>query len=284
MTCTNQGNPGYDVLVNQKLGLSATADRTLLHGVGCAGGLSVMRAAANMALAATARGRPARVLAYACELCTPNVRSELAAAEKSLPEDVCVAAALFSDAAAAFVLVNNLGRGLCKAHFELLTFENAVLPGTLEHMSFLAAPSGKSQYWAFGIDSFLDDCSTGFRTILSRAIPSFAVKAVEVMFNCLVPEYSAWFGKTLLEPCDFDWALHPGGEAIIDGVQQIMSLTNEQLRASREIYRSRGNSSSPTVLIVLDMLRKMERSAPHLVAASFGPGLSIEMAMLKRCS
>lgn len=143
VTCTNQGNPGYDLLVNQKMGLSANVDRSLLHGVGCAGGLSIMRAAAQMALAATARGRPARVLAFACELCTPNARSELAAAEKSLPEDVCVAAALFSDAAAAFVLVNELGRGHCKAQFELLAFDSAVMPDTLQHMSFLAVPPGK---------------------------------------------------------------------------------------------------------------------------------------------
>lgn len=102
-----------------------------------------MRAAAQMALAATARRRPARVLAFACELCTPNVRSELAAAEKSLPADVCVAATLFSDAAAAFILVNDLGLGHCEAQFEVMAFDNAVLPDTIQQMSFLATPSGR---------------------------------------------------------------------------------------------------------------------------------------------
>ncbi|KAM0719431.1 hypothetical protein Q7P37_005336 [Cladosporium fusiforme] len=264
VTCTSQGNPGYDLLVNQQLGLSVNVDRSLLHGVGCAGGLSIMRAAAQMALAATARRRPARVLAYACELCTPNVRSELAAAEKSLPEDVCVAAALFSDAAAAFVLVNDLGRGQRKAQYELLAFDNAVLPDTLQHMSFLVTPSGP-------------------RTVLSRSIPGLASKAVKRMFSSLVSEYSAYFGNALLGSSDFDWALHPGGEAIIDGVQSAMCLTNEKLIASREIYRTRGNSSSPTVLIVLDMLRTMRNGSGNVVATSFGPGLSIEMAMMRRC-
>lgn len=103
------------------------------------------------------------------------------------------------------------------------------------------------------------------------------------MFASLVCEYSANFGDTILGPQDFDWALHPGGEAIIDGVQYIMSLTNEQLEASREVYRTRGNSSSPTVLIVLDMLRTVEKASQHVVATSFGPGLSIEMAMMWRC-
>jgi predicted naringenin-chalcone synthase len=86
-----------------------------------------------------------------------------------------------------------------------------------------------------------------------------------------------------LQPADFDWALHPGGVAIIEGVKSSMGLSEEHLRATHEIYRTRGNSSSPTVLIVLDMLRSMGDGREHVVAASFGPGLSIEMAMLKRC-
>ena len=83
--------------------------------------------------------------------------------------------------------------------------------------------------------------------------------------------------------CNLDWALHPGGQAIMDGIKDTMGLTEHQLRASREIYRTNGNSSSPTVLIVLDKLRSMGRGSDHVVATSFGPGLSTEMALLKRC-
>lgn len=97
-----------------------------------------------MALAATAQGRSARVLAFACELCSPNVCNERAAAEESSAEKVCVAAALISDAAAAFVLVNDLGRGQSTPIFGLLAFDNAVLPGTIQHMSYYADPFGKS--------------------------------------------------------------------------------------------------------------------------------------------
>lgn len=145
VTCTNQGSPGYNLLVHEKLGLRPDVDHTLLHGVGCAGGLSIMRVAAQMALASTARGRPARVLAFACELCTPNVWSELAAAEKSSAEDVCVAGALFSDGAAAFVLTNGIGKGRRKAKFQLMAFDNAVLPHTMSHMSYFVHESGKWQ-------------------------------------------------------------------------------------------------------------------------------------------
>lgn len=80
----------------------------------------------------------------------------------------------------------------------------------------------------------------------------------------------------------FDWALHPGGNAIIDGVAEVLQLSEDQLQASREIYRTRGNSSSASVLIVLDGLRSQSKKA-HVVATSFGPGLAIEMALLRRC-
>jgi type III polyketide synthase len=119
--------------------------------------------------------------------------------------------------------------------------------------------------------------------VLNRAIPRHTTKAVRRMFDKLCPEYFADMNAGILEPADFDWALHPGGNAIIEGVGTSMSLSNEHLRATSEIYRTRGNSSSPTVLIVLDMLRKMDKGREHVVAASFGPGLSIEMAMLRRC-
>ncbi|KAK7973464.1 hypothetical protein PG988_007598 [Apiospora saccharicola] len=81
VTCTTQGNPGYDMLVNRQLGLDDNAERLLLHGVGCAGGAAIMRVASQLALSSAVRGRPARILCYACELCTPTVRRELAKAE-----------------------------------------------------------------------------------------------------------------------------------------------------------------------------------------------------------
>ncbi|KXT03878.1 hypothetical protein AC578_8919 [Pseudocercospora eumusae] len=265
VTCTTQGNPGYDLFVNRALGLDEKVDRMLLHGVGCAGGLAIMRAAAQIAAGATARGKPARILCFACELCTPNVRCDLAAAEKSSAADVGIAGALFADGAAAFVLCNSLGLADdTEPLFQLLDWGNALIPGTAEHMGFYAGPQG-------------------FRTVLTRDVPNFTKKAVKPIFESLVPEYSASFGTTPISKEDFDWALHPGGEAIIDGVKDVMDLSEHQLRATREIYRTRGNSSSPTVLIVLDRLRSMGPGSDHIVATSFGPGLAVEMALLRRC-
>lgn len=103
------------------------------------------------------------------------------------------------------------------------------------------------------------------------------------MFDRLLPAFQKSVKDDSLTAQDFDWALHPGGSAILEGAQKGMQLSDDQLRASHAIYKSRGNSSSPTVLIVLDRLRKMGEGRDNIVATAFGPGLAIEMSMLQRC-
>lgn len=103
------------------------------------------------------------------------------------------------------------------------------------------------------------------------------------IFERLLPAYAEHYGLELMTLRDFDWVLHPGGKAILDKAETSLGLTENQLRASLEIYRTRGNSASPTVLIVLDRLREMGEGREHVVATSFGPGLTIEMALLRRC-
>ncbi|EFE42584.1 hypothetical protein TRV_02665 [Trichophyton verrucosum HKI 0517] len=269
VTCTNQGNPGYDLLVNERLGLPERTSRILLHGVGCAGGLSIMRVASQVACGATMRGKPACILAYACELCTPNVRHDLAEAEQCTDlSKVNIAGALFSDAAAAFILCNKTALEEVNASpiFELIEWDNALIPHTMQNLTCYTDPYG-------------------FRSVLSKDIPMYAKGAIGPMFHKLLPLYEEQVSAVdkHLSIDDFDWAVHPGGKALIDGVQETMQLTEDQLRASREIYKTRGNSSSPTILSVLDRLRTYEKNRGHVVAASFGPGMVIEMVMLKRC-
>ena len=61
-----------------------------------------------------------------------------------------------------------------------------------------------------------------------------------------------------------------------------MNLTPEHLRASYEIYVNYGNSSSATVMSVMDKLRQMGEGREKVVACAFGPGISMEMMILRR--
>jgi type III polyketide synthase len=105
-----------------------------------------LRAAAQIAGGASLRRKPARILAFACELCTPNLRHYLSLAENSTESDqVNIAGALFSDAAAAFVLCNEYalaGNEQVTPVFELLEWGYDLIPDTIEHMSFYADIDG----------------------------------------------------------------------------------------------------------------------------------------------
>lgn len=123
----------------------------------------------------------------------------------------------------------------------------------------------------------------GGLTILSRDVPTIASRAVSASFPRLVQQLPKDLIDDPLKATDCDWALHPGGYAVLEGVKKTMALNPGHLHASEEVYRKYGNSSSPTVLVVLDNLRLPSPSERPVVAASFGPGMSVEMAMLQRC-
>jgi predicted naringenin-chalcone synthase len=77
------------------------------------------------------------------------------------------------------------------------------------------------------------------------------------------------------------WAVHPGGRSILDRVQSALGLSEEQLAPSRAVLRRYGNLSSATVLFVLRTLLQRAGAAPARVGAlAFGPGLSVEGALL----
>lgn len=93
-------------------------------------------------------------------------------------------------------------------------------------------------------------------------------------------------------PADFDWAMHPGGATILSGAEKAMDITPEHMRASYDTYMNHGNSSSATIFSVMNRLRSrdMDAVAPNghvkdfVVGCAFGPGITVEMCMLKRHS
>lgn len=120
---------------------------------------------------------------------------------------------------------------------------------------------------------------------MSKEVPKTAIGAIAPMLDqlCNTSGRNNCDTTAYLNPSTSDWAIHPGGAAILRGAQQAFSLTDDHIRASLDVYGSYGNSSSPTVLIVLDKLRQMGQGRKNVIATSFGPGMVIEMFLLKRC-
>ena len=80
-----------------------------------------------------------------------------------------------------------------------------------------------------------------------------------------------------------EWAVHPGGRAILDKVQESLHLKPDALEAARTILRDYGNMSSATILFVLkEMLDSAETDRATLCAMAFGPGLTVETAVMER--
>ena len=114
-------------------------------------------------------------------------------------------------------------------------------------------------------------------------MPKLAAASVPIAFEDMIDSLPSIHKSCApTTATDFDWALHPGGSTVISGIQEAMHLTPEHLRASYEIYMEYGNSSSATIMSVMNRLRSSGEGRENVVALAFGPGISLEMMMLKR--
>ncbi|KAH8163958.1 hypothetical protein CIB48_g4286 [Xylaria polymorpha] len=268
-TCTDSANPGFDHYVAKELGLSSSVEKVLLHGVGCAGGLATLRTAANLALGHRCRGRPARILCVALEVSTILVRSELESIDTT--QETRIGACLFSDCASAVVLSNGVGEATVEPVYELLGWDHRVIPDTEGELGFDVDP-------------------LGWKVVLSQRVPKLTEQVLEPAFADLMASVEHNLPETYRTAPDFDWAMHPGGLTILTNAERTLKISGEHMRASYHRYMEHGNSSSATIFSVMDHLRskEMDSYAPggqvkdYVVGCAFGPGIVVEMCMLKR--
>jgi predicted naringenin-chalcone synthase len=242
VTCTGYTAPGIDVLVARDLGIGEDVHRLLVGHMGCH---AAVPALATVADACVARGL---VSVVACvELCSLHLQppsGDLAQV---------TANALFADAAAAAVVVPE-GRGLA----------------FVDAMSRTEPALGSLMTW--------DLTEKGFRMGLSPELPRALGGHVEAVVGKLLAAHG-------LMPEDVAaWAVHPGGPRVLDAVGDRLGLSDEDLEESTEILRDRGNCSSATVLLVLQEIvrRRSLGAGDHVVCLTFGPGLTLSAALLRK--
>jgi predicted naringenin-chalcone synthase len=79
------------------------------------------------------------------------------------------------------------------------------------------------------------------------------------------------------------WALHTGGEKIINAVRDEIGIPEERLWATRKVLAHYGNMSSPTVWFVLnEMLQEGIRPQELCVMVAYGAGLSAHAYLLRK--
>ncbi|KAF2972640.1 hypothetical protein GQX73_g910 [Xylaria multiplex] len=268
-TCTDSANPGFDHYVAKELGLLPSVEKVLLHGVGCAGGLATLRTAANLALGHRFRGQSARILCVALEVSTTLVRSELESIDKT--QDTRIGACLFSDCASAAILSNGIGDATAEPVYELLGWDHRTIPESEGDLGFDADP-------------------VGWKVVLSQRVPKLTEQVLEPAFADLMASVGHQLPETCRTAPDFDWAMHPGGLTILTNAERTLKISAEHMRASYHRYMEHGNSSSATIFSVMDHLRSKEmdsyapngRAKDYVVGCAFGPGISVELCMLKR--
>jgi predicted naringenin-chalcone synthase len=242
VSCTGFVAPGVDEVLIRTLGMRPDVQRVQVGYMGCHGAVNGLRTCL-----AFASDPAAVVLMVAVELCSLHYYYGMSA-------DKVVANALFADGAAAVV-----GQGGPLAvrvdHLTLTATGSCLFPETAGLMG-----------WVIG--------DHGFEMVLSKKIPAAIEKG-------LGPWLSKWLNSQGLSVAEVgSWAVHPGGPKILDSTEAALKLPPGALAESRGVLADYGNMSSPTVLFILDRLRK--RNAPRpWVLLGFGPGLVAEAALLR---
>jgi type III polyketide synthase len=143
VTCTNTANPGFDFILSERLSLHKNVQRTLLHGVGCAGGVAALRTANELLLGAAALGKTGKALVVACELVSIFCRAELAGIVRD--QQVNIGVTLFGDGAGALVLSNGIGTQSSEKAplWNILNARSTILKDSANCLEFNVHPHGR---------------------------------------------------------------------------------------------------------------------------------------------
>jgi predicted naringenin-chalcone synthase len=236
VSCTGFVAPGVDLALLEGLGLARSILRTHVGYMGCHGALNALRVAA----AFTGADPAARILLCAVELCSMHYHYGWD------PQKI-VANALFGDGAAAIVAV---GTDVPETAWRVADTASCILPDSSDAMT-----------WSIG--------DHGFEMTLGRKVPDLIRRHLRHWLE-------GWLARAGLSIETIgSWAVHPGGPRILSSVEEALALPPTALAPSREVLADCGNMSSPTLLFILDRLRR--RGAPRpCVALGFGPGLAAE--------
>lgn len=243
VSCTGFDAPGIDIELMDGLKLRPTTQRVNVGYMGCHGAINGLRVARG--IAASEPG--AVVLLSATELCSLHYRF-------NWDDEGIIGNALFADGSAA-ILVGNRDVPETRPSFQLKSTGSCLIPDSRHVMS-----------WRVG--------DHGFEMRLTAEVS-------EKINTYLRPWMSEWLAQHghSIESVE-SWAVHPGGPRILQAVEEALTLPRDATRNSHEILAAYGNMSSPTVLFILDRMRRSDAPRP-CVALGFGPGLVAEAALFE---
>lgn len=237
--------PAYEIV--KQLDLSPSTQRYHVGFMGCFAAFPALK----MAQSFCESDPDATVLIVSVELCTLHLQN-------SEETDQLISAAVFADGAAGALVSARQPEPETTA-YRMEQFQTSI-----------AAQSEKDMAWTIG--------DTGFDMVLSSYVP-------EIIQSNLAAAIQPLFDDYQIQPADvLHWAIHPGGRAILDKVEQSLGLLPSQLSSSRNTLANYGNMSSATIFFVMQHLMQQpaDNSSEITLAMAFGPGLTIESGLFTK--
>jgi alkylresorcinol/alkylpyrone synthase len=256
-TCTGYLCPGLSSYLVEDLRLRTFTSVLDLMGMGCGGAIPNLEAACRMIQS----GAKKTVLCLSVEICSATFFL-------GPDPDLVVSNSIFADGASAAIVQAGGDRPHAAAASGLqppasgllrfIDFESATLPKYREQLRY-TSQGGR------------------LRNVLTRNVPVIGAKAVAQVVRRLLDRH----GLTQ-EAIDW-WVVHPGGTQVLNAVQRQIGLAPEKLRFSYEVFRNYGNMSSPSVMFVLDRIRReaQPKSGDTGLLLSFGAGFTAFAALVE---
>ncbi|REL29067.1 type III polyketide synthase [Rhodohalobacter sp. SW132] len=246
VSCTGFYSPGPDFDIIKSLGLSPETERYNLGFMGCYAALPALKLAHRICSA----DPDANIMVVSVELCTLHFQS-------APVTDNLISASVFADGGAGAIVSSQKPK---KENFY-----------RIDNFASLITPEGeKDMAWSIG--------DNGFNMVLSSYVPSILSSGIQPFMESVFKKH-----KLSVDQIDL-WGVHPGGRAILDSFSKTLDLPKDSLQASRSVLSDYGNMSSATVLFVLrELLENNHSDEPQTaMAVAFGPGITIESALLTR--
>lgn len=243
VSSTGYGTPGVESRLLSELGMRSSTRRLHVGHMGCFAALPGLAACDDHV-----RAHRSPAVLVNLELSSLHLQPP--------PWDVeqLVINSLFGDAAVAMVLHGP---------------ERGSGPGVVDLSSLTDHEHEDHMSWHVG--------DHGFTMGLSSQVPDLIGQTLPVLMSDLLSPHG-------LRPGEVGWwAIHPGGRRIVDAVEHSLSLAPAQVEGSREVLRLLGNCSSSGLPLVMDSMLRSSPLAPgeHGVAMTFGPGLTLNAALLR---
>ncbi len=180
-----------------------------------------------------------------------------------LSPDSIISATLFSDGFAKYSLYRNAhDKPTMSNGLKVICFHEKLLPNSSDEMMWVPRTHQYSLY-------------------LSIKIPGIIGKYISDYVNELCKKAGFDFET---EKNNLVYAIHPGGESILEVIQRKLNLRDDQIQRSRKLLYDCGNISSASLPYLWDdILNSTDiKSKTKILTLSFGPGMTAAGAILEK--